>query len=627
MQDQGRRLLIAVALALGVMFIWQSFIAEKEPVKKPAAVQTGSATGSGVPMVGTPIGVSTDPAAQPAAAPTKLGPEQEIKLSFPNVNATFSNHGGVLKSWHLTDSRYDREKATAGGNTKGELLPQLPGAGAFGVNFANSTYVLPAQTEWVGTKVSDREIVYTLKTDTLELEKRFVLVPEAYIIKATFSVKAKPAAGAEARQQLALSLYGFQNPKDDGGGGQSVAPRRWESSTYRNGEHLGTTVGSVIKLPRYEYSVAWTGFEHPYLLVGVAPKHAITNKQTIAQGADGLMRTDILFTPADTFRADSGVTTREVTAFLGPKHYNDLEHADDVAGVPTHFKDTIDLGWFGFIGKPLMWLLLKFYSFLQNWGLSIVLLTIVVKSLTIPFTTKSMRSMKAMAVLAPQMKGLQEKYKHDKQRLQMETMALYKQHGANPLTGCLPLVLQMPIWLGLYRMLSSTGELYNQAFIPGWIDDLTNSDPFHILPVVLMVTMFFQARLTPMGPATDPTQKMQQRMMQYGMPIMFGVMSFFFPAGLTLYIFTNTILSALHSIYMNKFDKKSIALANKIKAAQEEAAAAKTTSAVTKAKNANVTADADSNDEDDDAGTSSASKPTVRPGGGASRAKRKKRRR
>jgi YidC/Oxa1 family membrane protein insertase len=184
----------------------------------------------------------------------------------------------------------------------------------------------------------------------------------------------------------------------------------------------------------------------------------------------------------------------------------------------------------------------------------------------------------------------------------------------------------MPIWLALYRMLSSTGELYNQAFIPGWIDDLTNSDPFHVLPIVLMVTMFFQARLTPMGPATDPTQKMQQRMMQYGMPLMFGVMSFFFPAGLTLYIFTNTILSAVHSIYMNKFDKKSIELAAKIKAAQAAAETEKTKAAVAKAKPANAPAADDDDEGDADASASSANKPTVRPGGGSSR-KRKKRRR
>ena len=250
-----------------------------------------------------------------------------------------------------------------------------------------------------------------------------------------------------------------------------------------------------------------------------------------------------------------------------------------------------------------------------------MLLTLLVKGATIPFTTKSMRSMKAMAVLAPQMKGLQEKYKNDRQRLQMETMALYKQHGANPLSGCLPIFLQMPIWLALYRMLSSTGELYQQPFIPGWIDDLTMSDPYHILPIVLMVTMFLQARLQPMSP--DPSQKMQQNMMKYGLPLMFGVMSFFFPAGLTLYIFTNTCLSALHSIYMNKFDKKSIELAAKIKAAQEKQAQDKDKAAAGKAKPANVKTDEDDDADADKPASATPAKITARPN--PNRKKRKKR--
>jgi YidC/Oxa1 family membrane protein insertase len=625
MQDQGRRLLIAVALALGVMFMWQSFFAPKDEKKPDPAVAQGSGSGSGSAGPTTPVGVPATPAALPA--PMALGPEQEIKLVFPMVEATFSNHGGVLKSWHLTDKRYDKDKS------KGELLPVVPSTGAFAVNFSSSTYVLPAKTEWVGTKVSDREIVYKLDTNTLEVEKKFVLVPEAYIIKLTISYRATAAAGHEARQLLALTVYGQQDPKDSGGGGQSVAPRRWESATYHHGTHVGTTVGAVIKRPRYEYGIDWTGFEHPYILAGVAPRPngaQVVDKSTFAENAEtGLMRTDLFFGPPDTFKSDSKPAVREAVAYFGPKHYKQMETADDAAGFSTKFKGTIDLGWFGFIGRPLMWLLLKFYAFFQNWGIAIVLLTIVVKSLTIPFTTKSMRSMKVMAVVAPQMKALQEKYKDDKQRLQMETMALYKQHGANPLTGCLPLVLQMPIWLALYRMLSTTGELYNQAFIPGWIDDLTNTDPFHILPIVLMATMFGQARLTPMGPATDPTAKMQQRMMQWGMPLMFGVMSFFFPAGLTLYIFTNTILSALHSIYMNKFDKKSLEIAAKIKAQQEATAAEKDKAAAAKAKPANAKAAAvssspEGDDEEGDDAAPASNKP--RPAGGPSR-KRKKRRR
>jgi len=214
-------------------------------------------------------------------------------------------------------------------------------------------------------------------------------------------------------------------------------------------------------------------------------------------------------------------------------------------------------------------LLQKFQGFVGNWGIAIILLTIVVKLLTLYWTTKSMRSMKQMAALAPQMKALQEKYGDDKQRQQAETMALYKQHGVNPVAGCLPMLLQMPVWIALYRMLANAGELYRQPFIPGWIGDLTATDPYYVLPAILFITMFLQTRLQP---ATGDST--QQKVMQYGMPIMFGAMAFFFPSGLTLYMLTNNVLSALHSIYMNKFDKQSMAIAAQLKKNQEVVAAA-----------------------------------------------------
>jgi YidC/Oxa1 family membrane protein insertase len=331
--------------------------------------------------------------------------------------------------------------------------------------------------------------------------------------------------------------------------------------------------------------VHWTGFEHPYLLVGLAPnpKAGTVAKQTYAD-ADGLMQTDMLF--PDTPVAKGAPLSTTVVGYLGPKNYDKLEHADTIAGFPTGFQTVIDFGWFSFIGKPLLWLLLKFQAVVGNWGIAIVLLTLLVKIATLYWTTKSMRSMKAMAALSPQMKALQEKYKDDRQRLQLETMALYKTHGVSPLAGCLPMLLQMPIWVALYRMLSSAGELYQQPFIRGWIDDLTSTDPYYVLPVVLVVMMFAQAQLTPTN--ADPTQKTQQQLMKYGMPIMFGVMSFFFPAGLTLYIFTNTVLSAVHSIYMNKYDKKSIALTEQLKKSQAAAAAAKDAAAAKTAKDANA---------------------------------------
>jgi YidC/Oxa1 family membrane protein insertase len=585
MQEQGKRLLFACALALSVLLAWQ-FLFPSEDKPPPPGVGSGSA------MV-KPTSVAPTPPPVVGAAPAiQRKDEVPIPLTFPNVEYTFSSRGGVLKSVRLTDKRYEKDKR------KGELLPQTPDTGAFAVAFPNSTHDLSPLTDWDCKPDGTKKVVCVLSEGSLRIEKLFEVFPEAYLVKATI----KTTFQGTAHQYLGVTIYGHQDPKDSGGGGRSVQSRVWDSATIRGGEHWQTHVNAVIKRPRYEYNIKWSGFEHPFMLSAIAPRPMPGRsfyKQTFADES-GLMRTDIITQP----EIMSG-TPMEYAGYFGPKNYRELEAANGPSGWSVGFNDCIDLGWFAFIGRPLMWLLLTFYSFLGNWGLAIMLLTVLVKGLTIPFTTRSMRSMKAIAVLAPELKLLQEKYADDRQRLQMETMALYKQHGANPLSGCLPIFLQMPIWLALYRMLSSTGELYQMPFIRGWINDLTAEDPTHVLPIALMITMFLQARLQPTAPTNDPAQKMQQRMMLYGLPIMFGVMSFFFPAGLALYMFTNTILSAVHSIWMNKFDKKSLALTARIEAAKAKAEAEKLKAEAAKAKKANV----DDDDDGDDNGSDDKAKP------------------
>ncbi len=566
MQEQGKRLFLAVALIMGVLFVWQAIFKPKDAdqqqqQQKQAELQKQAQQAAA--QVGLPA----------IAKPAETKPtEQTITLSFPNVVATFSNVGGDLVSWKLTDPRYQHDV------TKGELLPDPkahPDTGALSVNFEHgSTFQLPENAEWHGTKTSDTQVEFTYANDDVRVTKTFDVAADAYMVKLT--IKVESLTDKEAHQHLAVSSYEFQDPKTASTGSSRIQPRQWDSGTLKaDGDNLTTPITSILAPdggPRFEPAIKWTGFEHPYLLVAFAPQPTAGTvaKHTWADSS-GLMRTDMVYPDAPLAKGAPWTTT--VTGYLGPKNLDQLEHADAVAGFKTGFNAVIDLGWFSIIGRPLLWLLLKFHLVLGNWGLAIVLLTILVKLATIYWTTKSMRSMKAMAVLGPQLKDLQAKYKDDKQRLQMETMALYKTHGVNPLAGCLPILLQMPIWIALYRMLSNAGELYQQPFIGGWIDDLTASDPYYVLPVVLVVTMFAQARLTPT--TVDPSQKLQQRMMQYGMPLMFGVMSFFFPAGLTLYIFTNTCLSAVHSIYMNKYDKKSLELAAKLKASKAAAEAAK----------------------------------------------------
>jgi YidC/Oxa1 family membrane protein insertase len=597
MQDQGKRLLLAVALALGVFLVWSLFAKQDEPVK-PA--QTAShTTGSGaapapgqpgqipaVPQIGPPDGSA---GAQPSPAEAAT-----LSLPFDRFVATFSSACGGLTSWKLTDARYQHD------TTRGELLParanmtavgsdgkpeppspaqlaNLPACGGFDVNFvtATSSYFVPRGALWKGEKVSPTEVRYSYgsPTEPLEIIKDFTVVPQDYLVRMTVKVISHAPDGREAHEQLAVTAYEYQDPAELKNGSSRVAARAWSSATLRPDDNLITTdVAGVIEWPRFEPAIRWAGFDHPYLLAGYAPQDngPVAKHTSAADGTRlprGFMRTDLVF-PGSVLRPGESLS-RTVVAYLGPKNYDDLHAADASAGFQTGFEKVVDLGWFAFIGRPLLWLLQKFQSVVGNWGIAIVLLTIVVKLLTLYWTTQSMRSMKETAALAPQLKALQAKYADDKQRQQAEQMALYKEHGVNPVAGCLPMLLQMPVWIALYRMLANAGELYLQPFIPGWINDLTATDPYYILPGVLFISMFLQARLQPAS--VDSTQ---QKFLQYGMPIMFGGMALFFPSGLTLYMFTNNVLSALHSIYINKFDKRSLAAAAKLKKNQELAAQA-----------------------------------------------------
>ncbi|HEY3801488.1 MAG TPA: membrane protein insertase YidC [Kofleriaceae bacterium] len=574
MQDQGKRLLLAVGLMLGVLLLWQK-IFQTEPPKD----QNGSGAGSGS-SAGSAFVVPSGPKpVSPVAFSSTLPatPGQKLELAFPKFTATFSSTDGTLVGWHLTDKRYE------GDATHGDLVPAE--APDLVVGFTkDSTYTIPKHAQWTGTKTSEHQVVYKLSTDELDITKTFDIVPEAFVVRLTVAVAPKLGAGKAAREDLTLSTFQVQDPKDDGGGSSSrIQARIWSSSTMRNGSIVTTPVKDVIAHPRLEHNIQWTGFEHPYLLVGFAPQPGTpVDKHTYADDK-GLMETVLVFQPV-IFKDSGAPSSQQVVAFLGPKSLYQLRDADAAAGFQTGFVTTIDLGWFGFISKWLLWLLIQLHGIFGNWGVAIIMLTVVVKLATLYWTTKSMRSMKEMAVLSPQLKVIQEKYKDDKQRQQTEMWALYKENGVSPVAGCLPMFLQMPIWIALYRTLEYAGELYRQPFISSWLPDLTVADPTHALTYVLVVAMFGQARLNPQNP--DPSQKTQQMLMQYGLPIMFGAMSWVFPSGLSLYMLTNTCLQALNSVYVNKFDKKNMALSKKIRENQVAAAEAK------KAKNANPSKDA-----------------------------------
>jgi YidC/Oxa1 family membrane protein insertase len=246
-------------------------------------------------------------------------------------------------------------------------------------------------------------------------------------------------------------------------------------------------------------------------------------------------------------RPDSGALALRV--YVGPKDYDELKKMDP----PLH--SLVQFGeWLGLMAEPLFYLLKWLHRYVPNWGWAIVALTLAINMLLFPLKVKSYRSMQRMQKVAPEVKQIQERYKkysmRDPRKAEMnkEIMAIYSREGINPVGGCLPMVLQMPVWLGLYRMLGVTIELRHAPWI-FWVRDLSAKDPTYILVIIMALTMYWMQKMTPVT-TTDPTQQKMFKLM----PVMFAGMFVVYPvsSGLVLYILTQNVVGMLQQWYLNR---------------------------------------------------------------------------
>ena len=242
----------------------------------------------------------------------------------------------------------------------------------------------------------------------------------------------------------------------------------------------------------------------------------------------------------------------QVGGYFGPKEYETLK------AINPELTDVIEYGFFTFIAKPMFKALLALYHWIGNWGWAIVALTIIIRIILFPLTLKGMLSMQKLKELAPKIKEIQQKYKGDPQKLNAHMMQLYKKHGANPMGGCLPMLLQIPVFFAIYRVLLNAIELKGAPWIL-WITDLSSKDPYYILPILMGATMYIHQKLTP----TTITDPMQKKLFEW-LPLVFTFFFLTFPAGLTLYWFTNNILSIIQQLIVNKiFESKKVAASKK----------------------------------------------------------------
>ncbi|MDP7321940.1 MAG: membrane protein insertase YidC [Bacteriovoracaceae bacterium] len=280
-------------------------------------------------------------------------------------------------------------------------------------------------------------------------------------------------------------------------------------------------------IEKIESKLEWVGLDFNYHLFGfILDKNLLYKMQT--QG-NNLQLATIM--PVQQFNYQ---------VLLIKKNYDDLISAGN------NLSKAVDFGMWEIIAVPILRGLQYFYSLFQNYGIAIIVLTILIRFLTFPLQYKSFKSMKKMQVIQPELKEIKEKYKDNPQKVQQETMALFKKAGANPLGGCLPMLLQMPVFFAFYKVLFTSVELVDAPFY-FWISDLSEKDPFYILPVLMGLAMFLNMKLTP-STTMDPAQ---QKVMML-MPVMFSLFMINLPSGLTLYILISTIVGMLQQLFVYK---------------------------------------------------------------------------
>jgi YidC/Oxa1 family membrane protein insertase len=280
----------------------------------------------------------------------------------------------------------------------------------------------------------------------------------------------------------------------------------------------------------------WIGILQHYFVAAWIPKEN-TNREYFTRKLDGDLYSVGMVLPAVVIEPGQN-TVQSVGLYAGPTEAT-LDKIAPGLGL------TVDYGWLTIIATPLFWVMSLFYAWTHNWGVAIILLTVLIKLIFFPLSAASYRSMAKMRVVAPKLEKIKQQYADDREQLNRAMMELYKTEKINPLGGCLPVLIQIPVFIALYWSILSSVEMRYAPFF-GWITDLSAADPYYILPILMGTSMVIQMRLNPKPP--DP---LQAKVMQI-MPIAFSVMFFFFPAGLVLYSIVNNVLSIAQQWFITR---------------------------------------------------------------------------
>ena len=527
-----KRVFLAIFLSFGLLTVYQSYFVPPAPVTPPASPPAQTTTTSGAPAAATPA--STQP------APVTVVPDasaRDIVVETDSVRAVFTTQGATLKSWQLRKyNGHDGKplELIPGDLPPGTIRPFTLTTDDEALTKTLAAAVYDATVDHLTLGSEPGTLTFQLRgVDGVNARKTFYFQPERqpYLLNTEFSVDQ-----AGTPKPFTINFGPAVGP------GYSDGRTVTQALHFIDGSVTRITAANVPTQPRYQGGTRFAGVEDHYFLAAALPSSERSQVDYAAVNVPGAPdgtttgRSLISFS----VRPNPGAAPTQTVAvkfFIGPKDFDQLRAAD------VQLTRAIDFGWFAKIVVPLLQALKWINRYVGNYGVSIIILTILINILIFPLRHRSMVSMKKMQALQPQIKAIQDRYAKykmtdpERQKMNPEMMALYKQKGVNPASGCIPMLLTFPVLLAFYNLLNSSIELRGAMFIPGWINDLAEKDPTYIWPILMGATMFWQQKMTPS--TADP---MQQRIFLL-MPIIFTVMFLTMPAGLVVYWLTSNVLT------------------------------------------------------------------------------------
>jgi YidC/Oxa1 family membrane protein insertase len=537
-----KRVLLAIVLCIIVLVLWEKFFVPKRqpapPSTSPAVEQAPSTPTKPdqekppVPKTPTTVAPTTSVPSYPTPAARTA---RDVTVETPLYRAVFTETGARLRSFALKNYRETIEEDSPGKELiKTSKIEHLPLAFNFvdrpvaALNLA--PYVADSKTSVTVSEGQEHTLTFSYEAPGwLRLTRQYHFIADSYLIDLTVSVENLGSQPWENAPTLGLisqpisagtgSRYTFQGP-----------------ALLVNNELEEVKFKKIKGEEKFPGPIDWVAYTGQYFIMALLPVELTPNHAQLPKIA-----------------LQPGVKQKfSYKLFLGPKEVNTLKGAD------PRLAKAVNFGWFDVIAQPLLVCLKFFYRYLHNYGVAIILLTLLIKILFWPLTHKSYVSMKAMKKLQPKMQKIREKYKDDKEKMNQEIMQMYRTHKVNPVGGCLPMVLQIPVFFALYRLLYSSIAMRHAPFL-WWINDLSAPDRFPIgvqipylgdglpiLTVLMGVSMYVQQKMSPTG--GDP--KMEKMMMM--MPVVFTVFFVNFPSGLVLYWLVNNVLSVGQQYYINK---------------------------------------------------------------------------